>query len=152
MQPRLMPCLWFADDADAAVDFYLTVFPGRRLRHTAHPGTGKTLTVEFELAGGRMVAMNGGVPLPHADALSLQILCEDQAEIDAYWGGLLRGGGTAVQCGWIKDRWGFGWQILPRQFDELVGSAEPVRARRVLDAMMRMVKIDLAALQAAARR
>lgn len=155
---KITPCLWFiANNALEAAQFYTSVFPDSAIskvhRSPADTPSGKegtVLLVEFTLAGQRYQALNGG---PHAtfnDAISLSVRCEDQAEVDRLWGALTADGGKAVQCGWLKDKYGLSWQIVPKRLGELMSSTSPAQAKRVMQAMMKMVKLDIAALEAAA--
>ncbi|GMA32679.1 VOC family protein [Litorihabitans aurantiacus] len=149
-------CLWFRGEAAEAADFYVSVFPHSRVTDTAHYPEGSrleagtVLTVSFELDGQRFLALNGDADFPFSEAVSLQVPCEDQAEIDRYWEALLAGGGQESQCGWLKDRFGFSWQVVPREPIFRDGDS-PEAGARVNDALMAMRKIDLAALEAARR-
>ncbi len=152
----IVPNLWFDDCAEQAADFYVSIFPDSRvvrtLRYTeAGPGKpGTVVTVEFELQGQRVVGINGGPQFTFTEAVSFEVPCQDQAEVDRYWDLLLQDGGTAVQCGWLKDRFGLSWQVTPVGLADLLDDPDPERARRATEAMLSMVKIDLAAVQAAA--
>jgi predicted 3-demethylubiquinone-9 3-methyltransferase (glyoxalase superfamily) len=150
-----MPCLWFADRADEAVDFYVSVFPNsRRVADTKYgPGAplaeGSTLTVNFELAGAPFMALNGGPMFQFTPAVSFVVSCATQEDLDRYWGLLLEGG-SASQCGWLTDRFGVSWQVVPDRLAELVRELDPARRGRVMAAMLQMVKLDIAELEAAA--
>jgi len=152
---RISPNLWFDGNAEEAAEFYVSVFPDSRIISTAlypegAPGpAGTVMTVEFEIGGQRFVGINGGPQFPFTEAVSFQITCEDQAEVDYFWE-RLTDGGQEVQCGWLKDRYGLSWQVVPRGMDEVFADADPARAQRAMQAMMGMVKLDLAALRAAA--
>ena len=157
---RIVPCLWFADQAEEAALFYTSVFPNSRIVATTRYGeaghevhgraAGSVMTVEFELHGHPFTALNGGPVFTFNGAVSLQILCDTQEEIDHYWERLGAGGDpSAQQCGWLKDRFGLSWQIIPRRLSELLGDPDPARASRVRQAMLAMGKIDVAALEAA---
>ena len=153
---KVIPCLWFDGDAEEAARFYVSLLPNSRIdRVTKSPAdtpggpAGTVLTVEFTLAGTPYFGLNGGRPRPFTEAVSFQIYCDDQPEIDRLWAALAEGGGE-VACGWIKDRWGLSWQIVPTRMIELLNDPDPARARRVQEAMMRMVKLDIAALECAA--
>jgi len=155
---RIVPCLWFDGQAEEAANFYVTLLPDSRVdgvhRSPADYPSGKAgdvLTVEFTLAGRSFVGLNGGPEFPFTEAVSLQIPCEDQAEVDRLWEALLANGAQAVACGWIKDRWGLSWQIFPRTLTEMLASTDRDAARRAMEAMMAMVRIDLAALERAYR-
>ncbi len=154
---KITPCLWFDGNAEEAVRFYTEAFPSSSIDNVQravadYPGgnAGTVLIIAFTLAGQSYIALNGG---PHArfnDAISLSVDCEDQSEVDHYWSALTSGGGRPVQCGWLKDKYGLSWQIVPRRLPELLSDPDPVRGARVMRAMMQMVKIDIAALEAAA--
>lgn len=153
--PTLTPFLWYSTQAEEAARFYASVFPDSHVgRVVSMPSEspsgppGSVKVVDFVLCGQAFTAMSAGPMDPFNHAISFVVACEDQAEIDRYWGALLDGG-QAEQCGWLKDRYGLSWQIVPRRLGELLGDADPVRARRAGDAMMTMVKIDIAALEAA---
>jgi predicted 3-demethylubiquinone-9 3-methyltransferase (glyoxalase superfamily) len=151
----IMPCLWFDGTAGAAVDHYLSIFPNsRRLSHSNFgpdtPGEeGSTMVVNFELDGNPFMALNGGPNLHLTPAVSFVITCETQAEIDHYWDRLLEGG-EAMQCGWLTDRFGVSWQVVPSRLGELMGAGDVERANRVMQAVLRMVKFDIGELEAAA--
>jgi len=151
---KISPCLWFDGNAQEAVDFYLGVFRNARItetmRHTeASPGTaGSVLAIMFELDGEELMALNGGSEFKFTPAISLFVKCEDQAEIDQYWDKLLDGG-QALSCGWITDRFGVTWQIAPRRLPSMLQDPDPVKANRTMQAMMGMVKLDVAALERA---
>lgn len=153
--PRISPNLWFDTQAEEAAEFYCSVFPNSRIVSKAHyteagpREAGMVLTVEFELDGQRFVAINGGPEFTFDEAISLEIRCKDQAEVDYYWEKLTEGGQES-QCGWLKDRYGVSWQVVPAGMDELFSDADPERARRAMEAMFGMRKLDVAALRAAA--
>ena len=148
--PKITPFLWFDNNAEEAVEFYLSVFPNSRrtseMRTTdAGPGPqGAILTIGFELDGQAFTALNGGPIYEFTEAVSFVVHCKDQAEIDHYWSRLLEGGGHEIQCGWLKDRFGLSWQITPENIAELLRHPKAMRA------MMSMKKLDIAALRAAA--
>lgn len=155
---RLIPFLWYAKEAEEAARFYTSIFPDSRVdRVTAlqsespsgPPGSVKV--VDFTLFGQRFQAMSAGPHHDFNDAISLMVLCDDQAELDRYWSALLEGGGKPQACGWLIDRFGVRWQVVPAVFEEMMRDKDPVRSRRVTDAMMRMVKFDIAALEKAYR-
>ena len=151
----ITPCLWFNGNADEAVEHYLSIFPNsRRLTASQYgpdmPGEeGTTLTVSFELDGRHFMALNAGPQFPFTPAISFIVNCETQAEVDHYWDRLLEGG-VPWQCGWLSDRFGVSWQIVPNRLDELASDPDPERANRVLQAMLKMIKLDIAELEAAA--
>jgi predicted 3-demethylubiquinone-9 3-methyltransferase (glyoxalase superfamily) len=154
MQQQLVPNLWFDDQALEAAEFYVSIFPNSRIvdvsRYTeAGPRpAGTVMVVEFELNGNRLVAINGGPEHAPSIATSLQIRCDDQEEIDQYWE-RLTDGGEEGPCGWLKDRFGFSWQVTPAAIGELF-TGDPGRARRAAQAMFEMKKLDIEALRAAA--
>lgn len=156
LSQKIVPCLWFNHQAEEAASFYTTLLPDSQIDQIVRSPAdspsgpaGMVLTVEFTLAGQRFVGLNGGPQYPFTDAISFQILCDDQAEVDRLWEAF-RAEGTEVQCGWIKDRWGLSWQIVPRRMLELLSDPDRDRARRAMEAMMTMVKLDIAALERAA--
>ncbi len=157
---KITPCLWFEKNAQEAVDFYLTVFPDSRIVRTSHyseegyeqhqmpPGT--VLAIEFELAGQQFVALNAGPTFKFTPAISLMIDCENQAEVDRYWDTLGAGGDPAAQvCGWLKDRFGLSWQVVPKGLMAMHSDPDKARRDRVMAAMMKMKKLDMKELQAA---
>jgi predicted 3-demethylubiquinone-9 3-methyltransferase (glyoxalase superfamily) len=152
MPQRIVTNLWFDTQAEEAAEFYCSIFPNSRILSSApyteagprEPGT--TMVVEWELDGTRFVGINGGPEFTFSEAVSLQILCETLAEIDHYWEALTEGGEEG-QCGWLKDRYGVSWQVTPRSLDEIFAGDDPERARRTAEAMFKMKKLDLAALQ-----
>jgi predicted 3-demethylubiquinone-9 3-methyltransferase (glyoxalase superfamily) len=153
---KIAPCLWFNGDAETAAEFYVSLLPDSRIDKVQRspadtPGNkaGEVLVVEFTLAGQRFLALNGGMSFPHSPAVSFQIDCDDQAEVDRLWDALLDGG-AAQQCGWLSDRWGVPWQIIPRELQALIGDPDPARAGRAMQAMLGMIKIDVEALRRAA--
>ena len=153
---KITPFLWYSKEAEEAARFYASIFPNSRVtRVTALPSEspsgppGSVKVVEFELFGQPFMAMSAGPLDPFNHAISLMVTCDDQAEIDRYWDGLLAGGGTTEACGWLRDRYGLSWQIVPAGFGEMMSDPDRVRAKRVTDAMLKMVKFDIAALEAA---
>lgn len=153
---KITPFLWYSKEAEEAAALYTSLFPQSRItRVTAMPSdspsgpAGSVKIVEFELFGQPFTAMSAGPLDPFNHAISLVVTCEDQAEIDRYWDGLLAGGGTPEQCGWLRDRYGLCWQIVPAALGEMMSSSDHARAKRAADAMLKMVKLDIAALEAA---
>ena len=155
MQQKIIPNLWFDNNAEEAANFYLTVFKNSRIVNVSHyteagPGEpGTVMTVEFDLDGHRFVGINGGPQFSFSEAVSFQISCEGQAEVDYYWERLSEGGEEGP-CGWLKDKFGLSWQVVPAGMDELFADPDPRRAERTMQAMFGMRKLDIAALQAAA--
>jgi predicted 3-demethylubiquinone-9 3-methyltransferase (glyoxalase superfamily) len=157
MPSKIRPCLWFATEAEEAANFYVSLLPDSRVDRVQrspvdYPGgkAGAVLVVDFTLAGQGFMALNGGMRVEYTDAVSFQIDCADQAEVDRLWDALTSNGGKPVQCGWLKDRYGASWQIVPRALPQLLADPDPAKAQRAMQAMMQMVKIDVAALQKAA--
>jgi predicted 3-demethylubiquinone-9 3-methyltransferase (glyoxalase superfamily) len=154
--PSIVPNLWFDANAEEAAEFYVSIFPNSRivdvLRYTeAGPGpAGTVVTVTWELDGQRFVGINGGPQFTFDEAVSFEITCEDQTEIDRYWSLLTADGGEEGQCGWLKDRFGLSWQVVPRELSDLLHDPDQERATRATEAMLRMGKFDIAALRAAA--
>lgn len=154
--PAIIPCLWFAGQAEEAARFYVSVFPNSRILSVnpapeGTPGTpGDVLTVEFELDGTRFTGLNGGPRFRFDESISFQIDTTDQAETDHYWDALIADGGEESVCGWLKDRYGLSWQVVPHQLTELMTDADPARASRAMQAMLQMRRIDIAAIEAAA--
>ncbi|MDT7644297.1 MAG: hypothetical protein QOD82_5494 [Pseudonocardiales bacterium] len=147
-------CLWFDNQAEEAANYYLGIFKdstlGSIVRYTeAGPGpAGSVLTVEFELNGQKFVGVNGGPMFTFSEAISFQIRCADQGEVDYYWSRLTEGG-AEIQCGWLKDRYGVSWQVVPTALIEMVSDPDPVKAARTTEAMFTMTKLDIAALRSA---
>jgi len=155
MKQRITTNLWFDTEAEEAASFYTSVFENSRVleisRYTdAGPRpAGTVMVVSFELDGQRFVAINGGPEFKFSEAVSLQVNCETQAEVDYYWERLTEGGAES-QCGWLKDRYGLSWQVTPAGMDELFSGADPERAKRAMTAMREMKKLDIDALREAA--
>jgi predicted 3-demethylubiquinone-9 3-methyltransferase (glyoxalase superfamily) len=154
---KITPFLWYAKEAEEAAAFYASIFPDSRVvRVTAMPSEspsgppGSVKIVEFVLFGQEFTAMTAGPLDPFNHAVSFVVSCDDQAEIDRYWNALLANGGSAEQCGWLKDRFGLSWQIVPTVLGKLMAQSDKAKAKRATDAMMKMVKIDIAALETAA--
>ena len=151
----IMPCLWFDTQAEDAASFYVSVFPNSRILETsrypegAPKPAGTVLTVDFELNGQRMQALNGGPEFTFSEAVSLTIECESQAEVDTYWSKLTADGGEESQCGWLKDKFGFSWQVVPARVSEMMATKDPAAFKRVFDAIMPMRKLDIATLERA---
>jgi predicted 3-demethylubiquinone-9 3-methyltransferase (glyoxalase superfamily) len=152
---RIVPNLWFDTQAQEAAEFYCSIFPDSRIVSIARypegaPGpAGDVMTVEYELDGARIVHINGGPQFTLSEAVSFQIDCADQAEVDHYWEKLVDGGEES-QCGWLKDRYGFSWQVVPAGMDELFTDPDPARAQRAFQAMLGMKKLDVDAIRRAA--
>jgi predicted 3-demethylubiquinone-9 3-methyltransferase (glyoxalase superfamily) len=153
--PSTYPCLWFDTQAQEAAEFYTSLFPNSRIGTiTKYPKgsgdrEGQVLTVAFELDGDRYLALNGGTEFTFTEAISITIDVADQAELDRYWDALTADGGEEGPCGWLKDKFGLSWQVVPANWAQVAGG-EPDRAARVFAALMKMKRIDIAALEAAA--
>ena len=155
MAQKITPNLWFDTEAQEAADFYLSVFKNSRIVNLTHypeaapRPAGTVMTVEFELDGQRFVGINGGPEFTFDEAVSFQINCETQDDVDYYWE-RLSDGGEEGPCGWLKDRFGLSWQVVPAGMDELFADPDPKRAERAMKAMLGMRKLDIAALRSAA--
>jgi predicted 3-demethylubiquinone-9 3-methyltransferase (glyoxalase superfamily) len=155
MAQKITPNLWFDTESEEAASFYTSVFDNSRILNVSHfpegapRPAGTVMTVEFELEGQRIIAINGGPEFKFDEAISLQINCETQDEVDYYWGRLSEGGEEGP-CGWLKDRYGLSWQVTPNGMDELFTDPDPERAQRAMQAMLKMRKLDLEELRRAA--
>jgi predicted 3-demethylubiquinone-9 3-methyltransferase (glyoxalase superfamily) len=154
---KLTPCLWFDTEGEEAATFYTSVFKNSRIVSVTHYGAGgprpagSVMTVTFEIDGRPFMALNGGPEFPFTEAISFQVPCDSQDEIDDYWAQLTEGGEEG-QCGWLKDKYGVSWQVFPTSLGELLGDPDPGRSQRAMSAMLAMSKIDVAAIRAAADR
>jgi predicted 3-demethylubiquinone-9 3-methyltransferase (glyoxalase superfamily) len=155
---KIAPCLWFDGEAEEAARFYVSLLPNSRIDHVQKNVTdspagkaGSVLIVKFTLAGQGFLALNGGTRFEYTPAISFQVDCADQAEVDRLWDGL-SAGGAVERCGWLRDRYGVSWQIVPSVLPQLLGDPDPAKAQRVMQAMLQMVKLDIAGLQAAHRQ
>jgi predicted 3-demethylubiquinone-9 3-methyltransferase (glyoxalase superfamily) len=157
---RITPCLWFDDQAEEAAQFYCSIFPNSRVGKISRYGKegreihgrqeGSVMTVEFELDGQKFTGLNGGPLFRFTEAISFQVHCETQGEVDRYWERLLDGDGAEPQpCGWLKDRYGVSWQVVPQALIELVTDPASEKSQRAMKAMLQMTKIDIAALRRA---
>ena len=151
---KIAPCLWFAKKAEEAAKFYVSLLPDSRIDRvqrspvdTPSGRAGDVLVVAFTPAGQSFIGLNGDQAEPYSNAVSFTINCDDQAEVDRLWNALTADGGKPVQCGWLNDRWGVPWQIVPKGFTEMLADSGGEGARRAMTAMMGMVKLDLAALK-----
>ena len=151
---KIAPCLWFDGQAEEAANLYTSLFPDSRIdKVTRSPADnpsgpkGAVLTVDFTLAGQPFIALNGGPEFPFTEAVSFTIDCKDQAEVDQYWDALIDDGGSPSVCGWLKDRFGLSWQVIPRQLPEMLGSSDREAAGRAMTAMLKMTRIDVQALR-----
>jgi predicted 3-demethylubiquinone-9 3-methyltransferase (glyoxalase superfamily) len=153
---KIFTHLWYAKDAEEAARFYAATFPDSRIDHVSKLGSetpsgppGSVTIVSFTLFGQRFQAMSAGPHHEFNDAISMVVLCDDQAELDRYWDAILKNGGKPQACGWIIDRYGLRWQIIPTILQELMGGSDPARSKRATDALLKMVKLDIAELQKA---
>ena len=151
----ITPCLWFDTEGEEAARFYTSVFPNSKILDVSHYGdagpreAGTVMTVEFELDGLRFVALNGGPEFTFSEAISFQVSCQDQEEVDSFWA-KLSDGGEEGPCGWLKDRFGVSWQVVPTALPELLSSSDPETSQRVMQAMLGMRKIEIEELERAA--
>jgi predicted 3-demethylubiquinone-9 3-methyltransferase (glyoxalase superfamily) len=153
---KISPCIWYGSDAEEAATFYVSLLPDSRIDRVQrspidNPSckAGDVLVVGFTLAGQSFIGLNGGSPAQFSHAVSFTIHCDDQAEVDRIWDALLANGGKPQQCGWLNDRWGVPWQIVPNGFTEMLAGSNGEGAKRAMTAMMGMVKLDMAALKKA---
>ena len=156
--PKQIPCLWFDGQAEEAAERYVSIFPHSSVGDITRYGPGMpppmkegdVLTVSFTLDGQEYLGLNGGPQFPFTEAISFQIMCADQAEVDHYWDGLIHGGGEESQCGWLKDKFGVSWQVVPIELMDLQKDPDPARAQRAFQAMLGMRRIDIAEIRRAA--
>jgi predicted 3-demethylubiquinone-9 3-methyltransferase (glyoxalase superfamily) len=156
--PNITPCLWFDGNAEEAARFYTSTFPNSRIDKVVNAAAetpsnqkGDVITVEFTLDGSRFVGLNGGPDFRFSEAISFVIDCQDQAEVDRYWDALIKSDGEHSVCGWLKDRFGVSWQVVPRRLNEMMESDDRDAAERATKAMLQMTKIDVAKLEEAYR-
>ncbi|HLQ68670.1 MAG TPA: VOC family protein [Gemmatimonadales bacterium] len=153
---KITPFLWFDNNAEPAAEFYVSIFKNSKILNVsrygdAGPGPkGSVMVVNFQLAGQEFIALNGGPPFKFSEAFSLVVNCENQKEVDEYWSKLTSGGGQESQCGWLKDKFGFSWQVVPAELGKLMSAKDRARANRVMQALLQMKKLDIAKLQRAA--
>lgn len=150
---KITPFLWFDNNIEEAIDFYTSVFKNTKVYNINHlPGMGdKAFSATFELEGQQFMALNGGPQFKFTEAISFYINCADQQEIDYYWEKLTADGGAESRCGWLKDQFGLSWQVIPANLGELMHNADPAKAKKVMDALMQMGKLDIAMLEAAGK-
>ena len=147
---KVTPFLMFNDQLEAAIAFYTATFPNSKVTTSARTGAeGVVTSAEFVVGGQRFMAYNGGSYFTFSQGFSLFLDCEDQAEVDRYWDAFVNAGATPLQCGWITDPFGVTWQIVPRRFTQLISGGDPKKVQAVMDAMMEMVKLDVAGLERA---
>ena len=154
---KITPFLWFDGTAEEAVKFYTSVFANSKIGQVMRNGEGgpgpkgSVLVMDFELEGQQLHALNGGPMYKFTPAISFMVLCDDQKEVDRLWSLLTADGGMAVQCGWLQDKFGLSWQIVPTVLNELMSTKDAAKSQRVMEAMLKMVKLDIRKLQAAAK-
>jgi predicted 3-demethylubiquinone-9 3-methyltransferase (glyoxalase superfamily) len=153
---KISPCLWFANEAEEATNFYVSLLPDSKIEAVQRAATdyphgkaGQVIVVEFTLAGQRFMAINGGMRMEYTHAVSFKIDCADQAEVDRLWDTILANGGKAEQCGWVRDRYGLAWQIVPAALMKYLGGSDKAGAQRAMQAMLGMVKLDIEGLRRA---
>ena len=152
---RIVPCLWFDNQAEEAMNYYCTNFPGAVPGDVVRYGdalpelAGKVMLVNFELYGQKFIGLNGGSKFQFNEAVSFLVDCEDQQEVNDLWYKLRADGGQEGQCGWLKDKFGLSWQIIPRALPQMMADTDPVKSKRVMEAMLQMKKIDVAELEKA---
>ncbi|UWU91267.1 VOC family protein [Bradyrhizobium sp. CB1015] len=153
---KLVPCMWFNGDAEDAAKFYVSLVPNSAITHVQRNVSdgpsgkeGSVLVIEFTVAGQPLVALNGGMKMEYTHAISLMIHCDDQAQVDSVWNTFLAHGGKAERCGWLRDRWGVAWQVVPKVMFEFLSSPDKAAAARAMQAMMKMVKLDVEVLRLA---
>lgn len=151
---KVKPCLWFNYNADEALEFYAKIFKNFEVTNVSKYGPnqggpeGATLTADFRIEDQEFMALNAGPNFPFTEAISIMVFCEDQEEVDRYWN-MLTDGGKEIQCGWLKDKFGLSWQIVPKRFIELLESPDTEKKNKMMQAMMKMVKLDIAELEKA---
>ena len=153
---KISPCLWFDGQAEEAARFYTSLFPDSRIdsvdrsaADTPSGPEGMVITVSFTLGGRSFIGLNGGDDFKFSEAISMSIDCEDQAEVDRYWTALIDDGGEPSVCGWLKDRYGLSWQVIPKQLPEMLQNSDRAAAKRAMEAMLKMTKIEVAELERA---
>jgi predicted 3-demethylubiquinone-9 3-methyltransferase (glyoxalase superfamily) len=152
---KITPCLWFDKQAKDAAEYYTSIFPDSKLGEITYYGdagpmpAGTPMTVMFQLAGQEFMGLNAGPEFPFTEAISFSVVCDDQAEVDRYWDALAAGG-KEVQCGWVTDKFGLSWQVVPRMLTEIYSDSDKEKVDRVMSAMMQMVKLDIDTLEKAA--
>ena len=156
MTNKITSFLWFNNNAEEALNFYVSLFPNSKIESIAkYPDSmpdmaGKVLTAIFNLDGQEFIALDGGPQFPHTEAFSMFVDCENQEEVDRLWTAFISNGGEESQCGWLKDKFGLSWQIIPKQLGEFMSNPDPVKSGKAMQAMLKMHKIDIAELERAA--
>jgi predicted 3-demethylubiquinone-9 3-methyltransferase (glyoxalase superfamily) len=143
--------LWFNDRAEEAVNLYTNIFNNSKILSKSHGPDGGVFTIEFEILGSKYTALNGGPMFTFTEAFSIFVLCEDQAEVDNYWDALTVDGGTPGRCGWLKDKFGLSWQIIPKQLGECLGNPDPAKSAAAMNAMLGMSKLIVSELEASVK-
>jgi predicted 3-demethylubiquinone-9 3-methyltransferase (glyoxalase superfamily) len=146
---KITPFLWFDTQAEEAMNFYVSLFKNSKVNNISRGPDGRAFIVSFELDGQEFMGLNAGPQFKFTEAVSMYVDCADQAEVDYFWNALVADGGEESQCGWLKDKYGLSWQIVPRQLTELMGDSDPEKSQRVMQAMLKMQKISVADLQKA---
>jgi len=146
---KITPFLWFDTQAEEAMNFYVSLFKNSKVNSISRGPDGKAFNVSFELDGQEFIGLNAGPQFKFNEAISMFVNCEDQAEVDYFWNALTADGGEESMCSWCRDKYGLSWQIVPKQLGELMGDPDPVKSKRVMDAMLKMKKIIVADLQKA---
>jgi len=146
---KITPFLWFDTQAEEAMNFYVSIFKNSKVGGVSRGPDGRAFTVSFELDGQEFMGLNAGPEFKFNEAVSMYVDCEDQAEVDYFWNKLTADGGEESMCGWLKDKYGLSWQIVPKQLGELMGDPDPEKSQRVMQAMLKMQKIIVADLQKA---
>jgi predicted 3-demethylubiquinone-9 3-methyltransferase (glyoxalase superfamily) len=149
--PTLSHMLWFKNQAEEAVNLYTNLFKDSKILSKSHGPDGGVFTIEFEILGSKYTALNGGPMYSFTEAFSIFILCNDQTEVDKYWDALTANGGTPGRCGWLKDKFGLSWQIIPKQLGECLGNPDPSKSAAAMNAMMGMSKLIISELEAAVK-
>jgi predicted 3-demethylubiquinone-9 3-methyltransferase (glyoxalase superfamily) len=149
--PNLSHMLWFNNQAEEAAQLYTNIFKDSKILNKTNGPDGGVFTVEFEILGSKYTALNGGPMFSFTEAFSIVVLCQDQSEVDKYWDALTSNGGTAQMCGWLKDKFGLSWQIIPKQLGECLGNPDPEKSAAAMKAMLGMSKLIVSELEAAVK-
>jgi predicted 3-demethylubiquinone-9 3-methyltransferase (glyoxalase superfamily) len=149
--PDLSHMLWFNNQAEEAAQLYTNIFKDSKILNKTNGPDGGVFTVEFEILGSKYTALNGGPMFSFTEAFSIVVLCQDQSEVDKYWDALTSNGGSPGRCGWLKDKFGFSWQIIPKQLGECLGNPDPAKSAAAMKAMMGMSKFNVSELEAAVK-
>ena len=149
--PDLSHMLWFNNQAEEAAQLYTNIFKDSKILNKTNGPDGGVFTVEFEILGSKYTALNGGPMFSFTEAFSIVVLCQDQSEVDKYWDALTSNGGSPGRCGWLKDKFGFSWQIIPKQLGECLGNPDPVKSAAAMNSMMGMSKLIVSELEAAVK-